>query len=254
MVKIYSIEGNIGSGKSTLINFLKETYQNDSTLFSKKIIFMQEPVDDWMKIKDKDTNETILSKFYKDQSKYGFSFQMMAYISRISALKKLVKQHPDSIIICERCVLTDKNVFAKMLYDEGKIEHVNFQIYLNWFNEFIEDIPIDGLIYIKATPEKSFERVKKRNRQGETIPLEYLKNCDKYHDEWINNEDVNVIIIDANKDLNNNAEDYLDWITIIKKFIFYHSNKKDLYKLQHQSDKKKNIFSFEQVKELSCNS
>ncbi|GAH14460.1 unnamed protein product, partial [marine sediment metagenome] len=31
-----------------------------------------------------------------------------------------------------------------MLYDEGKIEEVNYQIYLKWFNEFIEDIPITG--------------------------------------------------------------------------------------------------------------
>ena len=57
--------------------------------------------------------ETILAKFYKDQDKYSFSFQMMAYISRISLLRKIIKKNPTAIIITERSVLTDKNVFAK---------------------------------------------------------------------------------------------------------------------------------------------
>ena len=70
---------------------------------------------------------------------------MMAYISRISLLKKAIKSNPGKIIISERCVLTDKNVFAKMLYDSGKIEEVNYKIYLQWFDEFIEDIPVSGM-------------------------------------------------------------------------------------------------------------
>lgn len=228
MVHIFSIEGNIGSGKSTLVDILKDSFSsnyqdNKSTINQKNIIFMQEPVNEWLNIKDEKTNETILSKFYKDQIKYGFSFQMMAYISRISMLKKLVKENPEAIIICERCVLTDKNVFAKMLYDDGKIESVNYQIYLKWFDEFIEDIPITGLVYVKATPEKSYERVLKRDREGETIPLGYLSNCSTYHDNWIDNTDANVLILDANKDFNKTKTDYEDWIHIIKKFITYNS-------------------------------
>lgn len=219
MVKIFSIEGNIGSGKSTLVNILKEAYQTSND----KIVFMQEPVDEWLKIKD-NYNETILSKFYKNQHKYGFSFQMMAYISRISALKKLVKENPDAIIICERCVLTDRHVFAKMLYDEGKIEHVNYMIYLQWFDEFLHDIPIDGLIYVQADPEKSYARVMKRQREGEIIPLEYLRNCHLYHESWILKENVDVLILDANRDYEPTTDDYKKWIYIIQNFIQYKSN------------------------------
>lgn len=216
MVYIYSIEGNIGSGKSTLVNILKEYYKDN-----KQVVFMLEPVEDWMKFKDND-GETILTKFYADQNKYAFSFQMMAYISRISKLKKLVKEYnnkPDTIIICERCVLTDKHVFAKMLYDDKKIEEVNYQIYNEWFNEFIEDIPITGLIYVKATPQVSYNRVLKRARAGETIPLEYLDNCNTYHNNWINNEEKNTLVLDANEDYNYDIDEYKEWIDKINTFI-----------------------------------
>ncbi len=245
MVFIFSIEGNIGSGKSTLVDMLKQTIKtnyNYNYKNEKPIIFMEEPVDTWLTIKDEITNETILSKFYKDQNKYGFSFQMMAYISRISMLKKIIKENPNAIIICERCVLTDKNVFAKMLYDDGKIESVNYQIYLKWFEEFIEEIPICGLIYVKATPEKSYERVLKRARDGETIPLSYLENCCLYHDNWIEKTDINVVILDANKDFNKTANDYSCWIDIIQKFIAYNSKNKTPIK----------VFDAEEVKDLSC--
>jgi deoxyadenosine/deoxycytidine kinase len=70
-MKIISIEGNIGSGKSTLIKKLRELpeFQNGFT-------FLPEPVDEWNTIKDSD-GITILEKYYSDQKKYAFSFQMM---------------------------------------------------------------------------------------------------------------------------------------------------------------------------------
>jgi deoxyadenosine/deoxycytidine kinase len=145
MSRIISIEGNIGSGKSTFVKMLKNYYKN-----SNNIIFLQEPVHIWENIKDK-KGENIIEKFYKDNKKYAFSFQMMAYISRISQLKKVIKENKNKIIVSERSIFTDKNVFAKMLYDNNDIEEVNFEIYLKWFNEFIEDIPQIHYIYLDTT-------------------------------------------------------------------------------------------------------
>ena len=51
-----------------------------------KWIFLQEPIDDWESIKDKD-GTTMLEKFYGNQDRYAFSFQMMAYISRLAKIK-----------------------------------------------------------------------------------------------------------------------------------------------------------------------
>lgn len=214
-MSIYSIEGNIGSGKSTLVKMMKEQTKSDN------VIFVQEPVDIWNTIKD-DNNETILEKYYKDQEKYAFSFQIMAYISRISILRKTIKKHPNAIIITERSVLTDRNVFAKMLYYDKKIEEVNHKIYLQWFDEFIEELPVTGIIYVKAAVNVCFERINKRNRKGELIPIEYLRNCDKYHNDWLDNE-KNIMVLNADKDKEYTAENYNEWIIAIKKFINFPS-------------------------------
>lgn len=225
MAYIFSIEGNIGSGKSTLVRALKQHYETVQTDVTQKpkVVFMEEPVSVWTEIKDT-TGENMIEKFYKDQHKYAFSFQMMAYISRLSMLKQCIKENPNAIIICERSLYTDKNVFAKMLYDEEKIDEVNYQIYMKWFDEFIEDIPNSGIIYVKADPEISHARVEKRARQGENIPLSYLENCHAYHENWIKHEETDVLILDANEN-KSNIEAYHLWIETIIRFITYRSNK-----------------------------
>ena len=191
---IISVEGNIGSGKSTLVRLLKDKLSSD------KFYFLQEPVEEWNQIKD-DNNITILEKFYKDQNKYAFSFQMMAYISRLAMLKKAIKDYPNHIIITERCLNTDRFVFAKMLYDDKKIEKINYNIYLKWFDNFINECKIDYHIYVNVNPNICFERIKVRNREGENIPLEYLIKCNNYHNEWLKSMD-NVLYV--NNELNSN--------------------------------------------------
>ena len=223
MVYIFSIEGNIGSGKSTLVKILSEKLHH---IAHTPVIYVQEPVSEWDNIKDRN-GKTILEKFYADQHKYAFSFQMMAYISRLALLKRVIKENPNAILITERSVFTDKEVFAKMLYDEGKIEEVNYQIYLQWFNEFIEDIPITGLIYMNTTPEKSEERVNIRARSGENIPLEYLERCHEYHTKWINNFKKPVSLFDGNTDFIDSLE--INSLNKISSFILKHIKPKTIY-------------------------
>ena len=145
---------------------------------------------------------------------------MMAYISRLALLRNIVRENPDAIIITERSVFTDRQVFAKMLYDEGKIEEVDYQIYLKWFDEFIEEIPITGLIYVTTTPEKSKERVDLRARAGESIPLSYLQRCHNYHETWIKNIKKQVCLFNGNVDFKDNL-DYLSK-DLVTGFIIRH--------------------------------
>ena len=58
-----------------------------------------------------------------------------------------------------------------MLYDDDKINDIDFQIYNKWFHSFIDEVPISGIVYIKTNPETCNER---KSRKGESIPLEYL--------------------------------------------------------------------------------
>ena len=215
---IFSVEGNIGSGKSTLILQLKKFFPTINVRNENlKIKYLDEPVNIWESIKDVD-GKNIIEKFYESQEKYAFSFQMMAYISRIHNLREEIKKNETDIIICERSVYTDKNVFAKMLYDEKKIEKINYDIYLKWFDEFVKDLPPIFTIYVKTDPSTSFERVKKRNRKGETIPIEYLTRCNNYHNNWITNMlDNEVLCIDGNVNYSDKAPD--EWFEMIKYFI-----------------------------------
>jgi deoxyadenosine/deoxycytidine kinase len=217
--KIITIEGNIGSGKSTLLEFLR----NELTLDNQKVIFMKEPVDEWEDIKDSNGN-TMLQKFYENQEKYSFPFQMMAYVSRLKLLKETVEKYPNAIIISERSLYTDKYVFAKMLYETNKIEDVSYQIYCKWFDTFVKDYPIAGIIYVKTDPEICHDRVAKRSRVGESnIPLDYLVSCHKYHNDMLDIEkqivSKNQLVLNGNVDIFYSKDTLNDWIKSIKEFI-----------------------------------
>ena len=175
MPVIVSVEGNIGSGKSTFIRQL-QTYTNTHTQpQAYSITFIQEPVDEWEKIRDS-SGESILEKFYKNQAEYGFSFQIMAYITRLRKLVDAIESNPDGIFICERSLETDKYVFAKMLYDDQKIKEIDWNIYNYWFQTFVDKVQTNKIIYIQTSPMNCYNRVKQRNRSGENnIPLVYLK-------------------------------------------------------------------------------
>lgn len=211
---LFAVDGNIGSGKSSRVNDLKKYLKHNPSF-----IFLQEPVDDWNSIKAKD-GTTMLQKFYCDQDKYAFSFQMMAYISRLSLLRKTIRENPDCHIVTERSIFTDRNVFAKMLYDDDKIEEVEYQIYLKWFDEFAKETKIDGIIYVHTSPDVCYNRIKKRSRTGEeSIPLEYLKKCHDYHDNWILNDEENIQIIDGNVDTEESPDIIQKWMEDIVNFM-----------------------------------
>jgi deoxyadenosine/deoxycytidine kinase len=210
---LVSLEGNIGSGKTTLLKYLEETNQNS------RVIFLKEPVEEWEKIVDKEGN-TMLKKFYENQEKYSFPFQMMAYISRLANLKKTMEQNHNCIIISERSLYTDRYVFAKMLYESGKIEDVNYKIYLTWFDTFADDYPVQKIIYVNTKPELCHERIKKRSRTGEdSIPLDYLNECHKYHKEMMNILKEPKLIIDGNVDIYENKEKIKEWKNSILNFV-----------------------------------
>jgi len=213
-IQIISIEGNIGSGKSTLLENLRNHFAD-----SPNIIFLKEPVDEWAAIKD-ENGVTMLEKFYENQEKYSFSFQMMAYISRLAILRRMVRENKGKsiIIITERSLLTDKMVFARMLYDQGKIKEVDYQIYLQWFHEFADDFPLSHCIYIKADPRICHQRIGERSRQGESsIPLDYLETCDHYHKDYIRT--LPCLELNGNENIKTHPEILETWISAINQLI-----------------------------------
>jgi deoxyadenosine/deoxycytidine kinase len=97
-----------------------------------------------------------------------------------------------------------------MLHDQGNIEDVCYQIYLNWFDEFTKDFPVNYTIYVKTEPDICYNRIHKRAREGEeVIPLSYLVECHNYHEIFLDPNDgikTKQLVLDGNLDIYKNSE------------------------------------------------
>lgn len=193
---LISIEGNIGSGKSTIMKYLRQL-KND------QIMFVDEPVDEWLQITNEE-NKNCLQLFYENKKKNAFWFQILAYITRLRNLLEIIEKNNDKIIICERSIYTDHHVFAKMLYETGNIEEMEWKTYLYWFDTFKEKTELDLILYVNTNPEVCFQRINQRNRTEEKnkIQIKYLKDCHTKHVDWLTNTLTKIITIDGHKDMN----------------------------------------------------
>jgi len=81
------------------------------------------------------------------------------------------------------------------------MEDVEYTIYNKWFDAFIGELPELFYVYVKTTPDVSFKRVNKRNRLGESIPIEYLSKCNDYHNQWLSEvPEYKILEINADDD------------------------------------------------------
>ena len=211
---IVSIEGNIGSGKTTAKDKLKEYIIKHGS--PESTVFVDEPTDEWQKIQDVN-GVSILVNLYSDLKRFAFRFQMMAYISRLKKLREALRNPNVKIIITERCLITDAHVFAKMLYDSNHIEEDEYQIYTRWFDEFAKEVEPSCIVYFKASTDVCMSRIKKRSRCGEQeIQYDYLDKCNRYHDDWLITEPttlIPVLILNAN-------EENSDYSEYVYKYIY----------------------------------
>lgn len=194
------IEGNIGAGKSTFLELFKEYLVQN--LPGSKVL--PEPVQAWMETQDSN-GKSILQHYYEDQKKYGFTFQMNAFISRVNEIEEIRKENLQHLFV-ERSVYTDKNVFTLTNYKNGNINEIEHEVYQQWFNVFTEKFNLKpkAYIYLKTSPETCAVRIKRRDRTGESsIPLEYLRELHILHDTWLAQEKkfgVPVLEVDVSVD------------------------------------------------------
>ena len=161
-----SIEGNIGSGKSTQIKRLNYP-------------FTLEPIEEW---------DEYLKLFYKDPKRWAFTFQMKVLLSQMYYI-------PDDneVLLTERSPVTAKDVFMKNIYNNGDISELEYQLYCDFYHAKFDWKP-EHTIYIRVPAEICRERALKR---GDDIPLIYLQQLEKLHDHVFKR----AIIIDGNKDI-----------------------------------------------------
>ena len=207
---IISVEGNIGVGKSTFTQIIKNAFENSCVV--------TEPVDVWKSMVDMD-GDNILNKFYKDTDRWAYTFQNLACITRMIKMEESIKDSKSQYIFLDRSIGTDKNVFEKMLYDNKKIseiEHNMYNLWCDFYHKYVRSETFNIIIYLRCNPNTAYERIMKRNRDEEkNISLEYLSDVHKYHEQWLITDDDNmkVIIIDCDKDFENDIS-YQEYIII----------------------------------------
>ncbi len=189
---LITLDGNIGAGKSTLLEAIRKGIPDVSVI--------PEPVGEWLQMKNQH-GESLLSLFYKDTTRWCYTFQNCAILTRLIHTMEILEEYRKDpskprIIITERSVLTDRHVFAEMLHKQGKMDDLEWNLYMKWFNYFAKDLPVKGIIHLTTGATTAQERIHIRGRSGEeSIPLDYLKDLDDQHHQWVANSHLPVLQI-----------------------------------------------------------
>ena len=202
---MFFLEGNVGTGKSTFLKAIEN--QGHDVVY--------EPVGEWMNMWNSN-GKNLLQEFYGNQQRWAYTFQSIAFRTRI---KNIEKCKPNTIV--ERSIFTDRNVFAKTCYENGMMNDIEWTDYTEWFNWLTEKFNVkpSGYIYLRANADVSYQRIIKRNRDGEeTIPFDYLAELHNKHEKWLMDE-PNVLILDVNEDFENNNEKLNEMLVKVKNFI-----------------------------------
>lgn len=189
----YIIEGNIGCGKSTLIQRLKQEEQEYEVI--------DEPVEVWKSITDSAADsvadsvagsvgsENVLGLFYKDPHRYAYLFQSIVFKTRMMALEA---PQVKPVRFSERSIRTDKHIFSASCFELGYMSVVEKKAYDMWYCwleqklSSVSSMPT-GIIYLKVSPEDCLKRIHIRDRNEESsVSLDYLTQLHAKHEQWLN--------------------------------------------------------------------
>lgn len=176
-----AIAGNIGVGKTALTNLLSKHYG-------------------WKAFSEEVKDNPYINDFYDDMKRWSFAHQVYFLSNRLKQLLDI--QSSKNIVIQDRTIYEDAEVFAANLTDMDLMSERDFQNYLSLYKLMISLIkPPDLLVYLKASVPTLVKRIQKRGRDyEETIRIEYLERLNKKYNNWINNyKDGKLLIIDTNK-------------------------------------------------------
>ena len=212
---IISLDGNIGAGKSTLLSEIRNRLHD--------VHIVDEPVGQWTSLKNAE-GKSLLELFYEDKKRWAYTFQNCAILTRLKNIQDAVENLDSTVkepqvIITERSVLTDKHVFAEMLYDAGDIDPLEWELYESWFNIFGKKFPVKGIIYISTSANTSKDRIQIRNRLGEDkIGIDYLDSLDNQHKKWIGSTNIPVLTLstEVGVPVEKNIQEIVDFIKKLK--------------------------------------
>lgn len=168
MKKFVAVAGNIGVGKSTLVEMLCVRLGWEP---------FYEPV----------AGNPYLEDFYADMGAWSFHSQVFFLTHRLRSHYKL-GQHPSSVVQ-DRSVYEDAEIFAYNLFLQGHINQRDYQTYRDLYETTSRLLPPpDLVVYLRASVPTLLNRIERRGRDYErTISAEYLSGLNNLYEQWIDN-------------------------------------------------------------------
>ena len=168
---IVVIDGNIGSGKSTQVEKLKDDYS-----------IHREPLEKW---------GNLLKWFYADAKRWALTFQM-----RVIKCFNEVTDDTSDVLVVERYPESSRCVFWKSLCNDKIVTPEEQDIYRDYYETFVPDV----LIFLRCPPEECVKRFRERGQSGDDqITMEYMEQLHNLYDDMYK-EKPNAYILDGTLD------------------------------------------------------
>ncbi|MBZ9778732.1 2-amino-4-hydroxy-6-hydroxymethyldihydropteridine diphosphokinase [Psychroflexus sp. CAK8W] len=189
-VNYLTIEGNIGSGKTSLVEMIAED-------FNGKLIL------------ERFKDNPFLPKFYEDQTRFAFPLEMSFLADRHQQLMDDISQ----LDLFTDFAISDYNPNKSLIFSKVTLQEDEYALYKKIFNIMYSDVPKpDVYVYLYQNIDRLLSNIKKRGRDYEqNISPDYLKNIHEGYLNFFNSQNkIDVKIIDiTDLDFVNNREDYL---------------------------------------------
>ncbi|MDH4047365.1 MAG: deoxynucleoside kinase [Gammaproteobacteria bacterium] len=181
MKRTIAIAGNMGSGKSTLVEFLSRTYG---------IAPFYEPNED----------NPYLPDFYSNMRRWSFHSQLYFLSSKFRLHQELDKN--PGVVVLDRTIFEDAEIFATALHDMKRMDDRDWQTYWDFYQSILNAIqPPDLMIYLRCSMRALRKRIRMRGREIEKdVPLAYLKRLERLYESWIDRyESSEVLILETDR-------------------------------------------------------
>lgn len=192
-----AIEGNIGSGKTTLTKMIGNE-------FNARLVL------------ERFADNPFLPKFYKDKERYAFPLEMSFLADRYQQLSDDIAQFN----LFKNLIVSDYYIFKSLIFSQITLQKDEYNLYRRMFDVMYKEITKPDLyIYLYQNTERLLENIKKRGRLYEKdIQSEYLEKIHKGYFNFIKTEqNLNTLIIDVSDiDFVKNKKDYDSILNKIK--------------------------------------